>query len=240
MELEEGERIEDLECKGLKIIQNKNYYTFTSDAVLLANFAHLRAREEAVEIGCGCGVISILLSGKNNFKKIYAFEIQKEMAALAKKNVNLNNLQEKIEIICDDIQNFERHLGKTKFDCVISNPPYMLSNVTNENKVKSLSRHDTLLPIEKLCENISKILKEGGRAYLIYSSSRTSELIFNLMQNSLEPKQIMFTQNGKGQVKRVLIEAVKNGKHGVKVLPELVTNDKDGGYIELLHTRNFK
>ena len=97
MLLEEGERIEDLQCKGLKIIQNKNYYTFTSDSVILANFVRLKERDVCVEIGAGCGVISILLSAKNSFKKITAFELQPEMAQLADKNVKLNNLEEKIE-----------------------------------------------------------------------------------------------------------------------------------------------
>lgn len=97
--LEEGERIEDLQCKGLKIIQNKNFYTFTSDSVILANFINLKKTDRCVEIGTGCGVIPVLVSAKTSFDKIYAFELQNEMARLAEKNVLLNKLEDKVSII---------------------------------------------------------------------------------------------------------------------------------------------
>ncbi len=240
MLLEDGERLEDLECKNLKIIQNKNYYTFTSDSVILANFIKLKPKDVCVEIGTGSGVISILLSAKTNFKKIYAFELQKEMSALASKSVKLNSLEDKIEIICENISNFNKFLPKNSIDCVFSNPPYMISCGNNENNIRDIARHDRTLSIETLCKVSSDLLKNGGKLYLIYIASRSCELIFNLIKNSLEPKRMFFTQNGKGDVKLIVIEAVKGGKHGVKVLPELVTNDASGEYLKELHTRYIK
>lgn len=240
MNLVEGERIEDLQCRGLKIIQNKNYYTFTSDSVILANFAKLKSNDVCVEIGTGCGVISILLSAKNNFKKIFAFELQEEMALLAKKNVKLNDLGEKIEIINENIVNFNKFLPKNSVDCVVSNPPYMHSDGKNKNTIRDTARHDKTLPIDMLCNLTSQMLKDGGKFYLVYSANRSAELIYNLIKNSLEPKRMFFTQNGKGSVKLIVIEAVKNGKHEVKVLPELVTNEEDGRYLEILHTKYLK
>lgn len=238
--LGEGERLEDLQCAGLKIIQNKNYYTFTSDSVLLANFVNLKAKDVCVEIGAGCGVISILMSAKTQFKKIYAFEIQEELAGLAQKNVKLNNLEQKIEIICENIVNFDKFLEKGSIDCVISNPPYMKSEGKNFNEIRNIARHDNYLPIDKLCKTTSLILREGGKFYIVYSAERSCELIYQLIKNKLEPKKMFFTQNGKGDVKLVLIEAVKGGKHSVKVLPELVTNDEKGDYLEKLHTKYIK
>lgn len=237
MKLLEGERIEDLQCKGLKIIQNKDYYTFTSDSVILANFIKLKKEDICCEIGTGCGVISILMTAKNNFNKIYAFEIQSEMFELAKKNVKLNNLEDKIEIIHDNIMNFNDYFKKNSFDCLFSNPPYMLSNGKNENTVRNIARHDNSLSIEELCSTASQMLKHGGRFYLVYTADRSCELIYNLTKASLEIKRMFFTQNGRGDVKLIILEAVKGGKHGVKVLPELVTNDKEGSYIEALHTK---
>ncbi len=239
MTLLEGERIEDLQCNGLKIIQNKDYYTFTSDSVILANFIKLKANDLCAEIGTGCGVISILLSAKNKFKKIHAFELQMEMSSLAKKNIQLNNLEDKVEIINEDIKNFNKIFQKNSFDCVFSNPPYMLSNVENENSVRNIARHDKNLKMEDLCKTASQMLKEGGRFYLVYVASRCCELIYNLTKNSLEVKRMFFTQNGRGDVKLIVLEAVKGGRHGVKVLPELVTNDKDGLYLQTLHTKYF-
>lgn len=237
MLLEDGERLEDLECNGLKIIQNKNFYTFTSDSVLLANFVETRASDVCVEIGTGCGVISILLSAKTKFKKMYAFEFQKEMALLAEKNVKLNGLESLIKVVEDDILNFERHISKGSADCVVSNPPYMLACGKNENSIRDKARHENSLPVDKLCMAASQLLKEGGKFFVVYAASRACELIFNLMKNRLEPKRMFFSSNGKGKVMLVVIEAVKGGKHEVKVLPELVTNDSDGKYLEQLHTK---
>ena len=121
--LEDGERIEDLQCKGLKIIQNKNLYTFTSDSVVLANFIQTKKKDICVEIGSGCGVISILLSAKSKFEKVYSFELQSKMAELLEKNVCLNNLKDKIVAINDDVENFKNYIEAEKVDVVFSNPP---------------------------------------------------------------------------------------------------------------------
>ena len=239
MKLEEGERIEDLQCKGLKIIQNRNYYTFTSDSVILANFIRLYPKDVCGEIGTGCGVIPLLLSAKNSFKKIYAFELQEEMAKLAKKNVKLNELEEKIEVICDNINNFTKYLPKNSLDCVFSNPPYMLEGGKNQNQIRNIARHENTLKLEKLCEISSQLLKEGGRLYLVYTAERSVQLIYNLTKNSLEIKRMFFTQNGKGKVKLIVLEAVKGGRAGVRVLPELVTNEENGDYLKTLHTKYF-
>ena len=134
--LSDGERVEDLECNNLKIIQNKNLYCFTSDSVILANFLKIKPKETAVEIGGGCGVVSLLASAKNKFKEIKIFEIQKEMQDLCQKNINLNNLQEKLKLIPDDVLNFKKYMEKS-VDVVFSNPPYFKVSDTKENIVKN-------------------------------------------------------------------------------------------------------
>ncbi len=238
---ENNERIEDLQCGGLKIIQNKALYTFTSDSVILANFIKIKPSEKALEIGTGSGVISILLTRKTKAKEISAFEMQEEMYKLAQKNVELNNLTGRIQLINDKVQNYNKHFKNGEFDVVFSNPPYM---VTDENlpddSVRYLARHDLSLPIGELCKQAGKALKFGGRFYVIYAATRAAELIYNLMDNKLEPKVMFFTENGKEKTNLVVIEAVKGGKHGVNVYPNLVTNDGDGSYLEQLHTRHFK
>ena len=121
-----SERIEDLQCDGLKIIQDDQLYCFTSDSVILANFIKFKEVDTAVEIGAGSGVISILAQAKNKVKKIYAFEIQEKMQNICKKNIKLNNLDEKIELICDDVKNYSKYLSKPA-DVVFSNPPYFVN-----------------------------------------------------------------------------------------------------------------
>lgn len=236
--LEANERLEDLQCNGLKIIQSKDYYTFTSDSVILANFIDLKKDNKCVEIGTGCGVISILLSAKTVFEKIYAFEIQSNLAKIAEKNVILNNLQEKISIVCDDVRNFKQYFNNENFDVVFSNPPYMKENGSkNINQSRDLARHESMLPIDDLCKTAYGLLKYGGKFYVVYLAERSTELIYKLMENHLEPKRMFFTENGKGKVVLVVIEAVKGGRHGVTVLKNLVTNDRDGLYLKELQTK---
>lgn len=240
VEILKDERVEDLDCQGLKIIQNKNFYTFTSDSVILANFIKLNKNDECVEIGTGCGVISILLSAKTQFKKIYAFEVQNEMAKLAEKNIRFNDLQEKITIISDDVRNYKQHLQDKMLDVVFSNPPYLKKDTSlNKNVVKNIARHEENLSLKDLCKTASKMLKFGGKFFVIYTATRTAELICGLVENNLEPKRMFFTNNGKGRVVLVVIEAVKGGRHGIEVLPELETNDLDGNYLKTLQTKYF-
>lgn len=233
-------REEDLQCQGLKILQDDQLYTFTSDSVVLANFVDIKKGEQAVEIGSGCGVISILLSAKTQVEKIFAFEVQQEMAELATQNIKLNKLQEKITLFHDDISNFSKYLKDASVDVVFSNPPYMNSSFACKNKVKSTARHDNLLPPQKLCHCASKLLKHGGRFFLCYAPSRLSEIFECLTENNMQPKRMFFTQNQKGEIKLCFIEAVKNAKKELKILPNLTVNDADGKYLEQLHTKYFK
>ena len=241
IKLETEERVEDLQCQGLKIIRNKNFYTFTSDSVILANFIKLKKTDQCVEIGCGSGVISILLSAKTNFDRITAFELQNEMAGLAEKNVYLNDLQNKIQIINDDVKNFNKYTQKGRVDVVFSNPPYMQSNANgNQNSIRDKARHDRFLSIEDLCKTTSQMFRFGGKFYFVYTASRTAEFIHALISHDLQPKRMFFTENGKGKVVLVVIEGIKGGKYGIEILPNLITNDADGKYIETLQTKYVK
>ena len=234
VQLEENERLEDLQFEGLKIIQNSELYAFTSDSVVLANFLKIKPSESAVEIGSGSGVISILATKKTKAKKIIAFELQEQMFNLLEKNIKLNNLSEKIQIINDKIQNYRKYIEFGSVDVVFSNPPYKKEGAClyNQNESKMIARHEKYLPIEELCKCVGDMLKFGGRFYCVYDADRSCELIFELMKNKLEPKRMFFTENGKGKTILVVIEAVKGGKHSVQVLPNLVTNDKSGEYIQ--------
>ncbi len=239
MILGKDERLEDLQCKGLKIIQNKNLYTFSSDSVVLANYIKTKMSDNAVEIGAGSGVVSILVQAKNEVNHITCFEIQEEMAKLCEKNIKLNSLEDRISLVCDDVKNFRKHVSPNAFDVVFSNPPYFKENDAGQNRVRKIAREEIFLPCETLCEVASKMLKNGGAFYVCYSSERVVELIENLSKNGLKTKEMFFTENGKGKVKLAVLKAVKGAKNGVKVFPNLVTNEEDGSYLETLHTKYF-
>ncbi|MDD2494360.1 MAG: methyltransferase, partial [Tissierellia bacterium] len=144
VKLKENEKIEDLQCHGLKIIQNKKWFCFGMDAVLLTNFCDVKNNSKIVDLGTGTGIIPILLSGKKNYEKAIGIEIQEEVAEMAKRSVKLNNLEGKIEILNIDLKNATKLLDKNSFDCVISNPPYKLNNsgIINPNDQKAISRHE--------------------------------------------------------------------------------------------------
>ena len=128
---------------------------------------------------------------------------------------------------------------KEAFDVVFSNPPYMTSDFKSVNSIRNNARHDHNLPIDDLCKTAFNLLKFGGKFYVVYSATRACELIHMLVESNLEPKRMFFTENGKGKIILVIIEAVKGGKHGVNVLPNLITNDKTGEYIKTLQTKYF-
>lgn len=239
MKLTKEERLEDLQCQGLKIIQNKSLYTFTSDSVILANFIKMKATDLAVEIGAGSGVISILVQAKNKVEKIFAFEIQEKMQKNCKKNIKINNLNEKIELICDDVKNFKKYFSQNFIDVVFSNPPYFKKTNFAQNEVKKIAKEEICLNCKELVETASMMLKHGGAFYCCYPAERICELVCESEKVGLIVKEMFFTENGKGEVKLAVIKAVKGGKQGVKIYPNLVTNSEDGGYLDKLHTKNF-
>lgn len=163
---------------------------------------------------------------------------KKKCKKFAKKNINLNNLNEKIELICDDVKNFDKYL-ETPVDVVFSNPPYFKVTNFKQSDIKKIAKEEVCLSCEELAMVASKMLKFGGQFYCCYSAERSCELISNCEKNGLAIKEMFFTDNGKGEIKLVVIRAVKGGKQGVKVYPNLKTNDENGDYLEKLQTKNF-
>ncbi len=216
---------EDLQFEGLEIWQDKSLYTFSSDSALLANFVKTKGRDLCLEVGTGSGVISVLLSKKQNQNKIVAIEMQKEMFALAQKNVLHNNLQNKIDVVNVRLQDFAY---EKQFDVVFSNPPYFDKNTnTSPNDVVAKCRHECFLPIEELAQHCSKHLKFGGRLFLCYAASRVASLILALNRHGICVKKMCFIQPN--QTKKpylVLISATKGAKEDVKILPTLFADDE--------------
>ncbi|MBO4412635.1 MAG: methyltransferase [Clostridia bacterium] len=239
IEILKDERIDDLQLDGLKIIQN-NKYNFTSDSAILANFVAAKKTDKCVEIGSGSGVISILVNYKNNPQKITAFEIQEEIATLAKKNILFNNLQEKIEVINAPIQNFNKYIKKESVDVVFSNPPYLKVNeksLINLEDAKAKSRHEICLTLEEFICTSSKLLKFGGKLFFIHRPDRLAEIFDALNKYKLEPKTMFFTSPSlASQPTAVLIMAQKGAKAGLKILPTLITNSESGDYLFTIRT----
>lgn len=238
--LKENEVMEDLCLDGLQIIQNTNLYRFTSDPVILANFVKAKKTDWLLDIGTGSGIIPILVCHKTFLKGAVGVEIQQQMADMAIRSVKFNNLQSKISIENVDIKNFS---SKQAFDIVTCNPPYKKAGTSKPNEVesKALARHEIALNLKEVCLQAKKHLKFGGRFYVCMDACRTAELVCDLKQVGLEPKRMFFTQGAVTAAPSIVfIEAVKGGKEGVKILPNVVVNDKDGKYLECVKKMRFQ
>lgn len=246
--LKENEKFEDLQLDGLKIIQNKDLYRFTSDAVILSNFVNAKPKDFLIDLGTGSGIIAILVAYKNKLRKVLGVEIQPELVDMANRSVIFNKLDEVIKIINCDIKQLnllskKRELNINQADIIVCNPPYKKfgSAILNQNRNKSIARHELTINMDEIIKVVKNLLKFGGSFYVVYDSNRTAELIFNLKLNGLEPKKLFFTQPDlNSSATLVFIEAVKGGNETLKILPVLITNDKDGKYLDEIKKMKFE
>lgn len=245
IELKENERIDDLEYKGLKIIQNKEGFCFGIDSVLLSDFAkNIKKDAVVVDIGTGTGIISILLSKKAEIKKIYGIEIQEEVADMAKRSIKLNDLQDKIQIINKNIKNIFEEIEPNKIDAIVTNPPYMKLNTgaKNEEIKKLISRHEVECNLEDIIKISYKLLKSKGEFYMVHRAERIVDILYNLRKYKLEPKEIRFIHSKVGKEPNlVLIKAVKDaGEHLIIDTPLVVYNNEGTYTDEILKIYNKK
>lgn len=228
-----GERLDDLELDNLMIIQKQSGYKFSTDSVLLANFAKVRSNDIYVDFCTGSGVVAILASYKNKVKKTYAVELQQQMADMAKRSVIYNNLQ--IEIINDDLKNMPKVLGYESVDVITVNPPYNPVGLTSENNEIAIATHEIKTNLSIIVETASKVLKYGGKLYMVHRSDRLADILFELKKYNLEPKvlRVVYPKISK-EPNLVLIEAKKGAKSGLKILNPLVLCNEDGTETEEL------
>lgn len=233
--LNENETIDDLQCKGLLIIQRKDGFCFGIDAVLLANFADVKKGDIVLDIGTGTGIISILLAGKTEAKTIYGLEIQKEMAEMAKKSVILNKLQDRIKIISGDIKNGLDIFGASKFDVIVTNPPYIPygHGLINYSDTKAISRHEISCSLESIISMASKLLVPKGQIFMVHRPKRLVDVLVSMRKNSIEPKYIRFVHPFPYKKPNLfLIRGVKGGNVELKVMDPLYVYDAQGRYSD--------
>ena len=243
MELKENERIDDLEFKNLKIIQNKDGFCFGIDSVLLSDFAKdMRYNSRVIDLGTGTGIINILLSGKTKAKEFVGVEIQEEVAEMAERSVKLNNLEKKIKIINENIINLKNIYKPKCFDTVVTNPPYKKLNtglVNDENK-KIISRHEITANLEDFIQISSYLLKDYGELYMVHRPERLVDIFSIMRKEKIEPKLIKFVYPNKNKkANLVLIKGIKNGKPFLKFEDNLFVYNEDGTYTdEILRVYN--
>jgi len=232
--LKENEIIDNLEIDGLKLIQNNKYFKFGIDAVLLSDFAKtIKNNTKVVDFGTGTGIIPILLSSKTKAKQIIGVEIQEELVRIARRNAELNNLEEKIEIINEDINKISNIIENNTIDAIVTNPPYQKANtgVINETQEKVIARHEVKCDFETICKQAYSLLIDKGEIYVVHRADRLLDVLFNLRNYKLEPKLLRLVYpKSSSKPNLILVKAVKNAKPFLKIEKNLVIYKEDGEY----------
>ena len=243
IKINENERIDELGINELKIIQNKEYFCFGTDSVLLANFIKSERKSNVIlDLCSGSGVIPVIVSAKKNYKKIFGIELQKEMFDLFKKNILYNNLEEKIVGIHEDIKNVKEikkvvleNTGSEKIDIIVCNPPYKTlgTGLKTKHDVKTIAKCEVMCNLEDVVKTASKLLSKKGRLYLVHKPERLADLICIGRKYNLEAKEIQFVYpqvNKKASI--VLISYIKDGGNETRVLEPLVEYNEDMTYTK--------
>lgn len=220
----------------LKIVQNKNYFNFSLDSILLPNFAQITENTKMIMDLCtGNAPVPIVLSTKTK-AKIIGIELQKEIYDLALESIKINKLDKQIEILNENIKNVPNLYETDTFDLITCNPPYFKckeDSLINENEIKSIARHEIHMELEDIFKIAKKLLKNNGSICIVHRTNRLMEIIEKMKQNNIEPKRIRFVYPKIGSESNlVLVDGRKNGKTGLKVLSPLYVHNEDGSYKE--------
>lgn len=236
--LRPGERLDDLQRNGYKIIQNENKFCFGIDAVLLSGFANVKEGENVLDLGTGTGIIPILLAGKTKGRHFTGLEIQSCSADMAARSVKYNHLEDRISIVEGDIKEAGKVFEPASFDVITSNPPYMTGQhgLVNPDEEKAIARHEICCTLEDVISQTAKLLRVGGRFYLVHRPFRLAEIIHMLVEYRLEPKRMKLVYPFVDrEPNMVLIEAVRGGKSRITVEKPLIVYQKPGVYTDEIY-----
>lgn len=220
-----GERLDDLQLGGLYLIQDPEKFCFGVDAVFLSDFVRVRPGETVLDMGTGNGIIPVLLAGKTQGKKFTGLEIQTETADMARRSVEYNHLEDRIQIVTGDIKEAAEIFRPAFFDVITVNPPYMISRhgLRNPDDAKAVARHEVLCSLDDILRESMRLLQDKGRFYMVHRPFRLAEIMIKMNHYKIEPKRLKFIHP---YIDRepvlVLIEGVRSGKSRVTVEPPII------------------
>lgn len=233
-----GERIDELQRNGYRIIQNPERFCFGMDAVLLSGFARAKKQERCLDLGCGNGIIPILMEAKTEGKHFTGLEIQPESADMARRSVALNGLQDRIDIVEGDIKDASKIFGASSFHVVTTNPPYMTAQhgLTNLYEAKTIARHEVLCNLEDIIRESARLLMPGGRFYMVHRPFRLAEIISLMVQYRMEPKRMRLVYPYVDrEPNMVLIDGLRGGKSRMTVEKPLIVYKEPGKYTDEIY-----
>lgn len=242
MTIKPGERIDDLQCKGYRIIQNSDMFCFGMDAVLLANYVKHRRCGRYLDLGSGTGIIPILLAAKDyegqaRGLEFAGLELQPDCAEMANRSVRMNGMEDVVRIDCGDIREVSCNYKKASFDVVTSNPPYIKGShgLENPDAPKNIARHEVHVTLEQVVAAAEYALKPGGSFYMVHKPFRLAEIFGVLSDYKLEPKRMQLVHPYiDKEPNMVIIEAVKGGGSMIKIDPPMIVYREPGVYTDQL------
>ena len=240
----ENERIDDLQYKGLRLIQKKDGFCFGIDAVLLANFADVKKGDRVIDLGTGTGIIPVLLAGKTPAESLTGLEIQPDMVEMACRSIKLNSLEDRVRIVHGDLKDAAELFGASSYNVVVSNPPYMNrgGGLVNPSDAKAVSRHEIMCTLEDVIRVSSRLLVPGGQLAMVHRPERLVDIVYNMREYRVEPKYIRFVHPSPyKKANLLLIKGTRNGNPQLKMLEPLYVYDENGSYsseINGIYCRN--
>lgn len=234
--LKEGERIDQLFSTGVKIIQNREVFSYSIDSVLLSRFPEIPSRGLIVDLCSGNGAVGLFASTRTK-APIIEVEIQERLADMAERSIHLNHLEDQVQMIHDDLKNLLNHVPRTGVDLILCNPPYFKVSETSKKNVSEyylLARHEITTNLEEICDIARHALKSNGRLAMVHRPDRFLDIIDTMRQYNLAPKRIQFVYPKMGKdANMLLIEAIKDGStDGLKILPPLFVHKENGEYTD--------
>lgn len=229
--------IDELSPKGLVFSTEASGYRHSMDPYLLANFVSLAPESRAIDLGSGDGVLAILIARLFADARMVGLELQGRLANLARDNVLRNGLGERVKIVQGDIRLAHDLFDRGSFDHVLGNPPYRSAQGgrVNPDPEKAVARHEIAITLAQYLQSSAYLLRRGGRLWLIYSALRLDELLGLMWENSIAPKRLRTVHpRPDAEAKMVLLEGLKGGRKGLKVMAPLIVHRADGGYTEEL------
>ena len=237
-EILEDERVDELIRGKTQILQKKQGFRFGTDAVLLADFALIKPRARVMDFGTGTGVIALLIASKHADAHVTALELQPDIASMARRSVEMNDLGERIEVVQGDIRCAPTLFQVGTFDQITCNPPYNEPgrSLAPESENKLLSRTEAAVTIDQICHSAFLLLKSGGRLSVVFPAQRLHEMLFAMDKERLAPKRVRCILPTPSRAPRLmLLDAVKHGGSQLDWLPPLILQNEDGSYTDEWH-----
>jgi tRNA1Val (adenine37-N6)-methyltransferase len=238
IDLKPGERLDDLQRNGYRIIQDPEKFCFGMDAVLLSGFADAPEGGRVLDLGTGTGIIPILMAAKTSARELIGLEIQETSAEMANRSVILNDLETRVKIVQGDIKEADQIFEAASFDVVTSNPPYMKGShgLQNPDAPKAIARHEIMCDLEDVIRTAARLLKSGGKFYMVHRPFRLTEIMVLMHQYKVEPKRMRLVYPFVDkEPSMVLIEGARGGKSRITVESPLIIYEEQGKYTREIY-----